>query len=153
MTSLNKLLVSTLHADFDDYPWIQADPGMEIKLVHARLQDNLTVIQFRAQPGARTGLHRHTGLVVGLTTKGAWSHDPHNFPYLPNSYVCEPLGELHRFHNGPEISEAYYLSLGDAEYFDDTGRELLYRTNVPQFVEFYMNKCEEIGKPRPNVFR
>jgi len=44
-------------------------------------------------------------------------------------------------------------AFGDAEYFDDTGRELKYRTNVPQFVAFYMSKCEEMGQPRPNVFR
>ena len=153
MNHLDKLLISTLHVQFDDYPWVLASPGMEMRLVHARPADKLTVIQLRSQPGARTGLHRHLGLVIGLTTKGAWSRDPKNFCYLPNSYVCEPLGELHRFHNGPQVTEAYYISQGNAEYFDDEGREIIERTDTAQFVEYYLSKCEELGQPRPNTLR
>jgi 2,4'-dihydroxyacetophenone dioxygenase len=153
MTNLKKLLVSTAHAQFDNYPWIEFLPGQELKVVQARLADNLTVIQFRAQPGVRSGLHRHMGFVFGVTTKGAWSHDPDDFAYHPNSYVCEPLGELHRFYNGPQVTEACYISIGDTEYFDDEGREVVGRSDPAKLVTEYLAKCEERRLPRPNVLR
>lgn len=152
MNDLTKLLVSTLHAKFDDYPWITFTPGLEVRLVHARPSQNLTVVQLRAQPGARSGLHRHLAPTFGFTTKGAWSHDPHDFAYQPNSYVCEP-NELHRFHNGPAVSEAYYINTGDSEQFDDEGREVISRRNAAQYLQNYLQQCEEAGLPRPNILR
>lgn len=152
MNALEKLMVTTLHANFDQFPWVELYKGQEIKLVHARPEENLTVIQIRAQPGIIGGLHRHLGPTFGFTTRGAWGHDPVEFPYHPNSYVCEP-NELHRFHNGPNVSEAYYINTGIHEAYDPEGREVIRRTSAGDFLKTFLEKCEEQGKPRPNILR
>jgi quercetin dioxygenase-like cupin family protein len=145
------LKISTLHTRYADFPWVPAEPGMEVRVIQVRPSDSLISIQFRAQPGARTGLHRHQGLVFGITTKGAWGHDPAKFPYLPGSYVCEPIGELHRFHNGPDISEVYYISIGYQENIDEVTGEPISRSNPAASLERYLARCEELGFARPNV--
>jgi 2,4'-dihydroxyacetophenone dioxygenase len=127
--ALTDLAVNTLHAEFEDFPWVVSADRMEMRVVHARKREKMMVVQFRAYPGARSGLHRHLGPVLGLTTKGAWSHDPKAFLYKPNSYICEP-NELHRFYNGPDITEAFYITHGDTEWFDDEGREVINRTRA-----------------------
>lgn len=149
--SLDKLIISTLCSNFDDVPWVEASPGMESKVVHARPADRLMVIQLRAQPGVRSGLHRHLGLTLGITSKGAWSHHPREFPYKVNSYICEAVNELHRFQNGPGVSEVYFVNIGDVEFFDDEGREMIGRYTAADQLKGYMAKCEELGLPRPNV--
>lgn len=150
MNTAETLLISTLHARFEDYPFINFAPGIEIKLVHARPSQELTVIQMRVQPFAKTGLHRHMAPQYGLTTVGAWGHDPHEFPYGPNSYICEPIGEIHRFHNGPELSEAYFIRTGETESFDDERRSTG-RQNAAGFLKMYLERCEAAGLQRPNI--
>ena len=152
MKHLEHLLITTLHKKFDDHPWVSVykGSGTESRLLHARPEQKMTVVQFRACPGARTGLHRHLGPVLGITTKGAWSHHPEEFPYQADSYVCEPT-ELHRFHNGPDLTEVFYINLGDTEWYDEEGREVIGRTNASIVVERYLQGCEEMGLPRPNV--
>ena len=150
MNAAEKLIVNTLHARFEDYPFVNLAPGIEIKLVHARLSQNLTVIQMRVQPFAKTGLHRHLAPQYGLTTMGAWGHDPHEFLYRPNSYICEPVGEIHRFHNGPDVSEAYFIRTGETESFDDKG-QLTGRQNAEGFLKIYLERCEAAGLRRPSI--
>ena len=99
MNALEQLVVTTLHAKFEEFPWVSTIEGTEMRVVHARPAQKMHVVQFRAYPGARSGLHRHLGTVIGITTRGAWSHDPKDFLYKPDSYICEPT-ELHRFFNG-----------------------------------------------------
>lgn len=152
MSFVNELVITTLHARFQDFPYISHAPGLEMKLVHAQPEQNVTVLQMRAQPFAKSGLHRHLAPTYGFTLQGAWSHDPRKFPYGSASYICEP-NELHRFHNGPEVSEVYYISTGDSEWFDDEGRELIRRGNAKTTLKTYLEKCEEAGLPRPNVLR
>ena len=148
--TIQKLIVTTLHADFDDFPFVEFYKGQEIKLVHARPEQNLSVVQIRAQPFIVGSLHRHMGPTFGFTTKGAWGHDLVEYPYHPNSYVCEP-NELHRFHNGPGVSEAYYINTGDHVTYDPEGREEIKRTTAAGFLKAYLEKCEEMRLPRPNV--
>ncbi len=151
MANIKELLVSTLYANFDDHPWAEINKGQEIKVVQLRPSENLIVLQLRAQPFVVGGLHKHVGFTFGFTTKGAWSHNPKEFPYLPNSFVCEPIDEFHRYCNGPGITETYFINIGEQLYYDDEGREIIRRSTAQSLHDKYMAKCEELGLPRPNV--
>lgn len=151
MTNLKDLIVSTLHSSFDDHPWVEFNKGQEIKVVHVRPSENLIAMQLRAQPFVIGTPHKHVGFTFGFTTRGAWSHNPKTFPYKPNSYVCEPINELHRYCNGPEISETYFINIGEQQYYDDEGREVIRRSTPETLLAKYFQKCEEAGLPRPNV--
>ena len=72
----------SLHVLDEDLPWVAARPGIEQRILHARPRENFIVTQSRYQPGAIAGPHRHVGRVFAMTKKGAWSHDPVNFPYV-----------------------------------------------------------------------
>lgn len=145
--------ISTQHALLDDYPWIEMSPKIETRVLQARPDDHMIMIQTRAHPGAISMLHRHLGPVFGLTQKGAWGHHPSEFPFRPGSYICEPLHELHRFHNGPDISETFFVYHGDVEIMDDSGKEVLGRSNAATLLAHYFQQCESRGLPRPNVLK
>jgi quercetin dioxygenase-like cupin family protein len=148
---MNALLITTLHRDLAQYPFVQMFPGMEMKVIQARPSEKIVVVQIRAQPYCRSTLHRHEGFTFGLTTKGAWSHNPERFPYEPDSYVCEPVNELHRFHNGPAVTEAFYLIQGDVVHYDEEGREEIRRSSAGSTLSRYLENCEDAGLARPNV--
>ena len=143
--------ISTKHVLLEDYPWIVMTPGIESRVVQARPAEEMIVIQTRAHPGATSALHRHLGPVFGLTQQGAWGHHPTVFPFRPGSYICEPLNELHRFHNGPGISEMFFVYHGDVEIMDDSGCDVLARSNAATALAHYLQQCESLGLPRPNV--
>ena len=58
---------------------------------------------------------------------------------------------MHRFYNGPEITEAIYVSYGETEYYDEEGREVISRSNAAASLARYFQLCEEQGLPRPNI--
>src|SRR3546814_8101085 len=49
----------TLHLDTEKIPYITMQPGMETRIIHARLEDNFFVTQLRAAPNVVSRLHRH----------------------------------------------------------------------------------------------
>jgi len=121
MASVSDLIVNTLHKNIEDIPWMPAGPGMEYRHIHTDEVSGINVAQMRAQPFATTGFHRHEGMVLGLTTRGAWSHDPSDYCYKPGSFISEPK-EVHRFFNGPEVSEVYFIAgPGDMVPCDEDG--------------------------------
>jgi 2,4'-dihydroxyacetophenone dioxygenase len=107
----------TLHIDAASQPYVEMEPGLEYRLLHVRASDQLVVTQIRAQPFAVSKLHRHLAPVFGLTQSGVWGHDD-QYLYRPGTYVYETPGVLHRFMNGPQVTEATFISLGDMEYVD-----------------------------------
>jgi hypothetical protein len=149
--ALRDLMVTTLHAEIDDFPWIAINEGQELKVLQVRPSQDLIVVHLRAKPFFVGGLHKHIGFTFGYTTKGAWSHSVKEFPYKPHSYVCEPINELHRFCNGPEVSEAFYITIGKQEYYDERGKEVIRRNTPESLLAMYYQKCEEAGLRRPNV--
>lgn len=124
MDAIKDLVVNTLHKNIEDIPWTPAGPGMEYRLIHSDEQSGINVTQMRAQPWATTGHHRHEGMVLGITTRGAWSHDPKDFCYKPGSFIAEPK-EVHRFFNGPEVSEVFFIAgPGAMVDCDEQGNEI-----------------------------
>lgn len=140
----------TLVVQRDDVPWVKG-PGWERRILQARPRDNLLVTHDRFHPGFRYGLHRHLAPVLGYTLSGAWSHEATNFPYGPGSYIYEQVGNLHRFYNGPDVSEVIYVQFGDVENIGDDGRTVTSRGSVAGDLKAYFERCEAQGLPRPNI--
>ena len=153
MNALAEVLVHTLDAQFNDFPYVNGREGMDMKVVLAREDEELLVVQFRARPHVRSGLHRHPKSVFGFTTRGAWSHEPDNFKYQPDSFICEPINELHRFINGPDVTEGYFISHGGSEYVDEATGEVVSRFGAADALTNYLQKCEAAKIPRPNILR
>jgi quercetin dioxygenase-like cupin family protein len=141
----------TLHVLDEDVPWVEARPGIEQRILHARPSAGFIVTQSRYQPGASAGRHRHVGPVFAMTKKGAWSHDPYNFPYVAGTYVYEPIGVIHQFFNGPQVSEATFVLQGDVEFFEDDSDKVKARETAAGLLKRYLERCEAAGLPRPNV--
>ena len=153
MGALQDLIISTKHAKFDDFPWVEMFPGMELKICQARPDENFLVNKFRAQPFAKSGLHKHMAPLFGITLYGAWSHHPTDFAYKPDSFITEPVDELHRFHNGPDLTEVIYIMFGGAKDYDEEGREEIGSYTCGDMVTRYLERCEELGLARPNILR
>jgi quercetin dioxygenase-like cupin family protein len=143
-------IARTLHVATDDLPWVQAGPGFEMRVIHARLEEGWVVTQIRAQPGVAHGWHRHDAPVFGYTTAGAWGHDE-SYEYRPGTYIFETPGVVHRFFNGPEVTEAIFLSYADAEFLDLETNEVTGRVTRADMLESYLRGCDDLGVPRPNI--
>jgi quercetin dioxygenase-like cupin family protein len=141
----------TLHIHRDDVPFVPHSLGLEIRYLQFRPADNISVVELRAQPGASTPLHRHDSPVLGITTLGAWGHDT-EYEYRPGSYIFETPGVVHQFMNGPEVSQAYFISTGSYVEVDPDTREPVDRPSTGgSALDFYFQQCESMGLPRPNV--
>ena len=146
----SQLMQRTLHLSSADVPWVPLTDSTEIRVVHGRVSESFVVSQFRAAPGATTKLHRHCAPVFGFTTLGNWGHDTRHL-YRPGTYIYETPMVVHRFLNGPEVTEVYFVNHGDIETFDDRGREVVSRSTVADAIARYFAACESMGLPRPNV--
>jgi quercetin dioxygenase-like cupin family protein len=148
MTSMQDALAETLHIATDDLPWVEISPGFEMRVVHARVDDGWVVTQIRAQPGVQQGWHRHRNNAFGYTTAGAWGHDE-NFEYRPGTYLFETPGVVHRFLNGPEVTEATFITFSDTEFVDLETNEVTSVVGLSDLVNAYLGGCEQRGLPRP----
>ncbi|MGV9797375.1 cupin domain-containing protein [Mycobacterium sp. NPDC003449] len=150
MTITERDMARTLHMASDDLPWVPVGPEAELRIIHARPDEDFVATQLRAQPGAEQGLHRHLAPVFGFTSRGAWGHD-RTYEYRPGTYVYETPGVVHKFLNGPEVSEVFFINHGVIEFVDATGTEVIRSLTLAQMAEHYLAGCEEAGLPRPNV--
>ncbi|WP_297699071.1 cupin domain-containing protein [Mycobacterium sp.] len=150
MMSTKDAIARTLHIATDDLPWVTTSPGFEMRVLHARPEDGFTVSQIRAQPGVVHGWHRHNAPVFGYTTAGAWGHDE-SYEYRPGTYIFETPGVVHRFLNGPEVTEATFISYSDAEFINLETNEVTGRLTRAGMLEIYLRGCDELGVPRPHV--
>ena len=154
MTSIKDVTAATLHVATDDLPWGTTAPGFETRMIHCNLEEGFSVNQIRVQPGVEQGWHRHEAPIFAYTTAGAWGHN-RKYEYRPGTYVFETPGVVHRFLNGPEVTEAFFISTGhaDAQFLDMTSGDVIRTVTQADLLEFYLHACEELGIPRPNVLR
>ncbi len=146
MLDMMKELEKTLHVHSEEIPYIPAAPGMEIRILHARVKDDFYVTQLRAQPGCVSGLHKHpinkgTG---GFTLRGAWGHD-HQYLYRPGTYIFETPGVVHQFLNGPEETEVVFFGDLVAEFVDPETLQVIGVVDGPAVINRYLQYCEEKG--------
>lgn len=150
MTAIDDVVARTLHVATEDLPWVETAPGFEMRVIHGRPEEGFVATQVRAQPDVQQGWHRHTSLGFGYTTRGAWGHD-FNYEYRPGTYIFETPGVVHRFLNGPGITEAFFITHSDTEFIDPETNEVLGRFTLADMVDGYLSRCEQLGLPRPNI--
>lgn len=139
----------TMHLAGDDAVFIELEPGLEYRLLQVRPDDGVVSALLRGKPGATSSLHRHTKPVFGYTVKGSWGHDA-SCEYRAGSYIFETPGVDHRYVNGPEETEALFISFGDVEVLDEGSREVVGLVTSDLMVSTYYGRCEELGIPRPS---
>ena len=142
-------VIKTLHLNADDVPYVGREES-RYRLLHARPSENLVVTQLWGQPGFRSGLHRHLAPVYGITTVGTWGHDT-TYEYRPGSYIFETPGAPHRFYNGPDETNIYFVSTGILEWLDPETGEVTGMNSITDQVKEYFAACEAAGLPRPNI--
>ena len=151
MTTDTQLWTSHLHSE--EVPFVSSGvPGMEQRLLHYREDEHMFTSQLRAAPFTVSGKHVHKGPVYAFTTDGCWGHDP-NYEYVRGTYIFEPVGVVHQFFSGPATVDAFFVTFGDLQWFDEETGELAGSLGPAAIVDNYFQRCEEQGLPRPNILR
>jgi hypothetical protein len=145
-----KHLATTLHRQVNELPWVPVGTGASIRLVQASIAEDISVTYLRAEPRWSSALHCHRGMTFGYTIAGAWDHSVDASSCVPGTYVYEPKDELHRFINGPEPTEAIFVTIGPVDYYDESG-QFARREGAASKLRSYYEACESAGIPRPNV--
>ena len=125
----------------------------QVRLLQARPEDQMWVLQGRMAPGLRADRHRHTGPVLGFTQSGAWRYLEHDFVNRAGSYLYEPAGSVHTLsvlEDNEQPTEAYFVMYGEVLYLDDDD-EITYVSNVQTNIDLYYQACESAGLPRPTA--
>jgi 2,4'-dihydroxyacetophenone dioxygenase len=150
---IEETILSTLHVHSDEIPWIGDPTQFQVRILHARPEEDLLVEHFRSAPGMSSPPHKHNGRASLFTLTGTWGHRASVQDYRVGTYVYEPVGVLHRFHAGPTSVEAVAISSGNLDFYDEEGREILDSQSIAARVERYYHACEEAGLPRPSLLR
>lgn len=143
--TMDKELLKTLHIHSDDLPFIEYQPGIETRILQVT-SDGVVATQIRAQPGAMSRLHRHPAPVYGWTISGQWGHD-HQYAYRPGTYIFETPTVVHRFVNGPAVTEAVFISTGGVEGIDPETLEPINYSTPETMLQVYLAECEKRGLP------
>lgn len=145
--------VWTGHVYTKDFPWVEIGvPGMEIRVLHYREDEEMSATELRAAPYTVAGRHLHLGSTSVFTYAGCWGHDK-TYSYIPGTYNFEPINALHQFFSGPDPVGYYSVSYGDLRWVDEETGEIAGSVGVRERVANYFQQCEEQGFPRPNVLR
>ena len=151
MTTVTQLWTSHLHSE--EIPFVSSGvPGMEQRLLHYREGERMVASQLRAAPFTVSGKHVHQGPVYAFTTGGCWGHD-HTYEYVKGTYIFEPIDVVHQFFSGPQTVDAFFVTYGDLQWFDEETDELAGSLGPEGIVANYFERCEEQGAPRPNILR
>lgn len=140
--------LSTLHIDSTDIPWVSFFEGLQVRILHARPEEDFVVTQIKASPGTESGLHRHLGPVFGWTVSGHWGHD-RNYEYRPGTYIYETPGVIHKFLAGDEPVDAVFISHGILEQIDPETMEVVQTISPQEYVDHYLAACEKAGLGKP----
>ena len=147
LLDMAKELEKTLHLHSNDLPYVTTAPGMETRMLHARVEDDFFVTQLRAAPGIVSGLHKHAfkrNGASGYTLKGRWGHD-HQYLYVPGTYIFETPDVIHQFFNGPEETEVLFFGDFAVDFIDPETLGITGSLNSEVFMKKYLELCAEQG--------
>lgn len=144
MLDIAKELKKTLHVHGGDLPYVPGGPGTEYRVLMARPDENIFAIQFRAQPYAKSSLHRHDTPVMGFTLSGRWGHDE-QYLYRPGTFIYETPGVIHQFLNGPGVTEVVFIGDPNLDFIDPETLEASGQLTCADLTKVYAQKCKEMG--------
>jgi 2,4'-dihydroxyacetophenone dioxygenase len=147
MLDMVRELEKTLHLQTQDLPYLTTAPGMETRVIHARVEDDFFVTQIRAAPYCESGLHKHAfkrSGASGYTLRGRWGHD-RQYLYGPGMYIFETPDVIHQFFNGPEESEVLFFGDFAVDFIDPVTLGVKGTFTPRQFMDQYLGLCAEKG--------
>ena len=76
-------------------PWIPYAEGVWVQLCRFNVTTGGFTVVLKGLPGAKLGVHYHTGTVHGFTLRGHWRYLEHDWIAKPGTFIFEPAGEAH----------------------------------------------------------
>lgn len=147
LVDIAKELEKTLHLHTQDLPYITTAPGMETRVIHAKVEDDFFVTQLRAAPGCVSGFHKHSFKrhgASGYTLRGRWGHD-HQYLYGPGTYIFETPDVIHQFFNGPEETEVLFFGDFAVDFIDPKTLGVTGSLTSREFMDKYLDLCAKKG--------
>jgi hypothetical protein len=105
----------------DDAPWVPYAEGVWVQLCRFNVTTGGFTNVLKGLPGARLGVHYHTGTVHGFTLRGHWRYLEHDWIAKPGTFVYEPAGEAHTLvitEDSPEPAIIFFVIDGALVYLD-----------------------------------
>lgn len=139
-----------LHVAETELPWAPLDNvGSLYQIPIVDLNTGMYMSNVRLQPGGRFETHYHTGMILGVTKKGAWYYL--EYPEILNvagSFLVEPAASLHTLaipDDQEGMTEASFVLNGANVNLDDQG-------NITTVVDAklamigYKAACKKLGQ-------
>lgn len=105
----------------DNGPWIPYAEGVWVQLCRFNLTTGGFIVVLKILPGAKLGVHYHTGTVHGFTLRGHWRYLEHDWIAKPGTFIFEPAGEAHTLvitDDSPEPAIIFFVVDGALVYLD-----------------------------------
>jgi len=136
-------MTPTDSVNVDALPWVPLRAGMWMRPLC--FQDDGYSLQLRVAPGARTGLHRHTGEVNALTLSGQRRIYTSGELLGPGSFLFEPPGNEDEWGcEGTQDCIVMITLKGRVEYITAHG-ELDHYTDTHSAQAAYLDHCARTG--------
>jgi 2,4'-dihydroxyacetophenone dioxygenase len=140
---------TALLLQWNDLPFIEIAPGVEVQVLHVDLKQGLWIVRNRFHPGAKINKHYHTGPVFAVTLRGKWFYKeyPHEVNE-PGAYLFEPAGAVHTLmvpddQAGP--TEVWFAIHGANVEMDDNDNVVMI-VDAATMMNGYRMLCEAQGK-------
>jgi 2,4'-dihydroxyacetophenone dioxygenase len=140
-------------ANDESIPWIEALPGIELKVLRVVESQGLWVIRNRFAPGTTIETHRHTGDVHAWTISGSWRYAEYGIDYPAGTYVYEPANSVHTLSvpaGQREPADVLFVMHG-ANLILGPGGEVTRVDDGPAVLAYYLLMCEARGIAAPPV--
>ncbi len=93
----------TLHVGAEELDYVTILEGVDVKVVHADLNQGIWIVFNRFWPGAKVPAHYHSGQVYAVTLEGQWFYkESPEAVNGPGSYLFEPAGCTHTIQVPPD---------------------------------------------------
>ena len=102
-------------------PWIPYAEGVWVQLCRFNVTTGGFTVVLKGLPGAKLGVHYHTGTVHGFTLRGHWRYLEHDWIAKPGTFIFEPAGEAHTLvitDDSPEPAIIFFVVDGALVYLD-----------------------------------
>jgi 2,4'-dihydroxyacetophenone dioxygenase len=105
----------------DSGPWIPYAEAVWVQLCRFNVTTGGFTVVLKGLPGAKLGVHYHTGTVHGFTLRGRWRYLEHDWIAKPGTFIFEPAGEAHTLvitDDSPEPAIIFFVVDGALVYLD-----------------------------------
>lgn len=144
---------AALHRGEDELPFVELEPGLELKVLQVDIPNGLWVIRNRFAPGVKVQKHKHTGQVFAFTNSGSWKYEEYPEVNTAGSYLFEPAGSVHTLivpETNTEVTDVWFAIYGaNLNLAEDGSVDMVIDAQL--VLEFYLALCQAQGIENPPV--